>query len=110
MQSLIPPEIRPAIKHAAHLSRRGCSDGSDNFSNFSYTLLSNATILPVELAFNDFSSCDYLPQLQQVLFSTDELDENVTYENFVIVPQSLNTTLRDELAYNVEVDGPFVSS
>ena len=109
MQSLIPPEIRPAIKHADHLSRRGCSDGSDSFANYSYIALRNATMLPDEMTFDDFSPCDYLPQLQQVLFSTDELAESVTYETFVIVPESLNTTLREQFGEDTDINGPFVS-
>ena len=66
-------------------------------------------MLPAELAFDDFSPCDYLPQLQQVVFSTDELDESVTYETFVIVPESLNTTLREQFGDDNDINGPFVS-
>ena len=111
MQSLIPPEIRPVIKHAAHLSRRGCSDGSETFANFSYTELRNAEILPEDLALEDFSPCDYLQDLQQVLFSTDELDSSVTYETLVVLPESLNATLYEKFGSSeVEFNGPFVSS
>ena len=111
MQSLIPPEIRPVIKHAAHLSRRGCSDGSETFANFSYTELRNAEILPEDLALEDFSPCNYLQDLQQVLFSTDELDSSVTYETLVVLPESLNATLYEKIGSSeVEFNGPFVSS
>ena len=109
VQNLIAPELRPVIKNAARLSRRGCSDASNAFANFSYTKLSNASVLPIDLAFEDFSSCDYLPQLQQLLFSTDELDESVTYESFVVVPESINATLYELFGEDVDINGPFVS-
>lgn len=108
VQSLIPSEMRPSIKHTAHLSRQGCSDGSDAFANFSYTVLTNASALPDGLSFDDFSPCDYLPNLQQVLFSTDVLNESVTYEHFVIIPDSLNTSLHEHYGGEVEINGPFV--
>ena len=110
MQSLIASEIRPVIKHAAHLSRRGCSDGPETFTNFSYTELKNAAMLPDDLALGDFSPCDYLPHLQQVLFSTDELDTSVTYETLAVLPESLNNTLYEKFGNEIEFNGPFVSS
>lgn len=114
VDSLIPQAIRPAIKHSAHLSRRGCSDASDSFARFAYTTLSNAlinneTVLPDHLALDDFLSCKYLPELQQVLFSTDELDESVTYETFVVVPDSIRTLVHGLYGDGVDVNGPFVS-
>ena len=109
MQNLIAPEIRPVIKNAAHFSRRGCSDASEAFANFSYNELTSASVLPNELAFEDFSPCDYLPHLQQVLFSTDMMDANVTYETFVVVPVSLNNSLSELLGDKIEFNGPFVS-
>lgn len=66
-------------------------------------------MLPVDLTFEEFSSCDYLPQLQQLLFSTDELDESVTYESFVVVPETIKTTLHQLFGEDVDINGPFVS-
>ena len=109
MQTLIPSEMRPVIKHAAYLSRRGCSDASKTFANFAYIKLSDAAVLPSDLSLEDFSPCDYLPHLQQVLFSTDELDETVTYETFVVVPESMKTVLYEQFGNEVEINGPFVS-
>lgn len=106
---MIAPEIRPVIKHAAHFSRRGCSDGSDAFVNFSYATLRNASVLSDDVTFKDFSPCDYLPHLQQVLFSTDTMDEHVTYETLVIVPESLKTSLHDLFGDEMKFNGPFVS-
>ena len=100
--------MRPVIKHAAHLSRRGCSNASESFANFAYTKLINAGVLPGDVAFEGFSPCDYLQMLQQVLFSTNELDEDVTYENFVIVPETLKTELLGYFGNQVEINGPFV--
>ena len=97
------------IKHAAHLSRRGCSDASETFANFAFTQLSNAAVLPTDLALEDFSPCQYLPHLQQILFSTDELDESINYENFVVVPESIQTVLYEQFGNEVEINGPFVS-
>jgi hypothetical protein len=37
--------------------------------------------------------CDYLAELQQALNFISELNEGVSYTNFVIVPESLNNTL-----------------
>lgn len=115
MLSLIPPEIRPVINDAARGSRRGCSDVSDTFANFAYmtlktALTNNETVLLDDFAFEDFSACEYLPELQQVLFPTDEFDENVTYETFVIVPDSIRTLVHELYGDEVEVNGPFVSS
>ena len=56
-----------------------------------------------------FSPCDYLPHLQQVLFSTDELNASVTYETLVVVPEHLNNSLYELFGGEVEFDGPFVS-
>ena len=106
---MIPPELRPVIKHAAHLSRRGCSDASETFANFSYNELTNAGVLPTELALEDFSPCEHLPHLQQVLFSTDELNESVTYETFVVVPDKIRNALHAQLGEEVDINGPFVS-
>jgi hypothetical protein len=64
-------------------------------------------MLPDDLEFDDFSSCDYLPLLQKVLF--DELDESVTYESFVIVPEALSMALNEQYGNEVEINGPFVS-
>ena len=110
MQSLIAPEIRPVIKHASHLSRKGCSDASNTFANFSYNQLKEASLLPESLILEDFSPCEYLPHLQQVLFATDELNESVTYESFIIVPESLNASLYEQFGNDVNIDGKFVSN
>ena len=110
MQNLIPPEIRPVIKHAAYLSRRGCSDGTETFANFAYTTLKNAVVLPDDVTEEVFSPCDYLPHLQQVLFATDGLNESVTYESFIIVPESLNASLYEQFGNDVNIDGKFVSN
>lgn len=109
MQSLIAPEIRPVVKHAAHLSRRGCKDPSEAFSNFSFTQLSNASVLPINLTLENFSPCEYLPHLQQVLFSTDEMDESVTYETFVVIPDQLNNSLYELFGSEAVINGRFVS-
>lgn len=109
MQNLISPEISPIIRHAALLSRRGCSDTSETFSNFAYTTLNAAEVLPADLGLEDFSPCEYLEQLQQVLFSTDEQVEKVTYENFVIVPEALNTSLYNLYGNEDVINGQFVS-
>lgn len=79
------------------------------FTNFSYTKLSNASVLPDNLTLEDFSPCDYLPNLQQVMFSTDELDDSVTYETLVVVPETLKTMLEEQLGNQTEIDGAFVS-
>ena len=60
--------------------------------------------MPESLVLEEFSPCEYLPHLQQILFATDELNENVTYQNFIIVPASLYEQLGD-----VNIDGKFVS-
>ena len=103
--------MRPVIKHAAHLSRRGCSDASETFVNFSYSELNNAGVLPDNLTIEDFSPCDHLQMLQHVVFSTNISNTNtsVTYENFVIVPESLSTYLHEQFSDDVEINGPFVS-
>jgi transcriptional regulator NrdR family protein len=108
-QNLIPYEIRPVIKHAKHLSRRGCKDASERFTNFSYIQLNNSQLLPEDLTVDDFSSCEYLSQLQQLLYSTEELDETVTYETFVIIPDDLVATLEEQFGADAEFDGKFVS-
>ena len=100
--------MRPVIKHAAHLSRRGCSDASETFANFAYTRLSNAGVLPDDLTIEDFSPCDHLQMLQHVLFVTDELDASVTYETLVIVPEALKTELYDQFGNQLEINGPYV--
>jgi hypothetical protein len=66
-------------------------------------------VLPDGLVFDDFSSCEYLALLQQVLYTTDELDESVTYESFVVVPESLRASLIEKFGNEVEINGPFVS-
>lgn len=58
---------------------------------------------------DDFSSCEYLSQLQQLLYSTEELDETVTYETFVIIPDDLVATLEEQFGADAEFDGKFVS-
>ena len=110
MQSLIAPEIRPIIKHADRLSREGCSDASSTFASFSYNRLKDASLLPDSLSLEEFSPCDYLSHLQQNLFSTGELNENVTYKNFFIVPESLNASLHLQFGDDVNIDGKFVSA
>ena len=109
MHSLIPAEIRSIVKNSARFSRGGCADPPETFTNFSYTKLSNASVLPSNLTLEEFSPCDYLPNLQQVMFSTDELDDNVTYETLVVVPESLKIMLEDELGNQTEINGEFVS-
>ena len=109
VHSLIPVEIRSIVKNSARFSRGGCADPPEIFANFSYTKLSNASLLPSNLTLEEFSPCEYLPNLQQVLFSTDELDDNVTYETLVVVPESLKTTLEDQLGNQTEINGEFVS-
>ena len=108
-QTLIAPELRPVIKHAKHLSRRGCREASDIFTNYSFTTLSNAQILPGNLTIQNFSACEYLPQLQQLLFSTDALDESVTYETFVVIDDQLGAALREQFPNEEGFDGKFVS-
>jgi hypothetical protein len=108
-QNLIPTELRPVIKHSKHLSRRGCKDASERFANFSYTQLNNSQVLPEGVTFANFSSCEYLPHLQQLLYSTDELNETVTYETFVIIPDELAATLEEQLGNKTEFNGKFVS-
>lgn len=58
--------------------------------------------MPESLVLEEFSPCEYLPHLQQILFATDELNENVTYQNFIIVPASY------EQLGDVNIDGKFV--
>lgn len=108
-QNLIPYELRPVIKHAKHLSRRGCKDASEKFTNFAYTQLNNSQLLPEDLTVDNFSSCEYLSHLQQLLYSTEELDETVTYQTFVIIPDDLVATLEEQFGEKVEFDGKFVS-
>lgn len=106
VQSLIVPEIRPLIKNA----EKECTQSlTQTFETFSYNELSSAGVLPDDLTSEEFSPCDYLPNLQQVLFETDELNEDVTYETFVVIPDSLNTMLHDRLGNDVKVNGQFVS-
>lgn len=111
VQSLIAPEVRPVVKHAQNLLRTGCSDASasEAFASFSYTELSGAGVLPNGLTSEEFSVCEYLPHLQQVLFSTEDMDENVTYESFVVIPDSLNTSLYNLFGNDVVINGQFVS-
>lgn len=71
-------------------------------------MLTNASVLPDGLIFDDFSPCNYLPHLQQVLFSTDALDTSVTYESFVIISDSLNVSLRERFGEDVDISGTFV--
>lgn len=71
--------------------------------------LRNASLLPADLSLDDFSLCDYLPELQKVLFSTSELDESVTYKSLVVVPESINTTLYQQFGTELELTGSFVS-
>ena len=101
--------MRPVIKHASHLSRRGCSNASESFANFSYSELSTAGVLPDGLAFEDFSPCDYLQMLQQILFSTNGSNATVTYESLVVVPETLKTELLGYFGDDVKIDGPLVS-
>ena len=109
MQSLIPREIRPVIKHSAHISKRGCSDASTTFAKFAYTTLSDASVLGHDFALEDFSVCDFLPQLQQILYSTGELDASVTYDTFVVVPENITVSLHEKFGNETEINGPFVS-
>ena len=110
VQNLIPHEIRPVIKHSAHLSKRGCSDASETFAKFAYTSLSDVLIFSDSFVFEDFSTCEFLPQLQQLLYSTNEINTKVTYEDFVIVPENITISLREKFGNETEIDGPFVSS
>ena len=66
--------------------------------------------MPDSLSLEEFSPCDYLSHLQQNLFSTGELNENVTYKNFFIVPESLNASLHLQFGDDVNIDGKFVSA
>jgi hypothetical protein len=102
VQSWIGLEIRPVIKHAAHFSRNGCLDASETFINFAYTELSRAAVLPTGLALDEFSPCDYLQHLQQVIFAANVSDTNLTYNSFVVAPESLNNTLQEQFGF-VEV-------
>lgn len=97
------------MKHSGRFSRGGCSNPSEMFANFSYTKLINASVLPSNLTVEEFSPCDYLPHLQKVMFATDELDDSVTYETFVVVPDDLKTSLQEQLGNETEINGSFVS-
>ena len=110
VQSLIPHEIRPVIKHSAHLSKRGCSDASETFAKFAYTSLSDASVFSDSFVFEDFSACEFLPQLQQLLYSTNEINTSVTYETFVRVPENITFSLHEKFGNETKIDGPFVSS
>ena len=65
--------------------------------------------MPDSLSLEEFSPCEYLPHLQQNLFKTGELNENVTYKNFFIVPESLIASLHLQFEDDVNIDGKFVS-
>ena len=109
VQSLIGPEIRAVVRHASSLTRNGCFDASQAFINFSYHELNAATLLPNDLTLEDFSPCDYLGLLQQLLFATNELNANITYETFLMIPESLNTTLYNQFGNETDFSGSFVS-
>lgn len=108
MQTLITPEIRSIIRHASQLEKDGCVKPSASFSNFSFTRLHDAGVLPEDLLLEDFSPCDYLSHLQQELFST--FNNNVTYQNFVVVPESFANMIQDYFYSEVNITGEFVSS
>ena len=61
------------------------------------------------MTYEDFSPCDYLPNLQQVLFETDELNEEVDYETFVLIPEDLHSLLNEQFGNETEFSGAFVS-
>ena len=109
VQSLIGPEIRSVVRHASSLKRNGCTAASESFATFAYNKLSTAALLPDGLTLDDFSPCSYLDLLQQLLFTTNELDMSVTYETFVVVPESLNTTLYNQFGNETDFNGSFVS-
>jgi hypothetical protein len=107
VQTLITPEIRSVIKHSSHLVKDGCVNPSASFSNFAFTRLRDAGALPEDMLLVDFSPCEYLPHLQQELFS--KFNDNVTYENFVIVPKPLENFIQDYFGHEVNITGEFVS-
>lgn len=107
VQSLVAPEIRSVVKHASHLARNGCADPSESFAIYAFDRLNG--VLPSGLLIEDFSPCDYLAQLQQVLFSTSSLNDDVTYETFVILPASLKTELQGYYTGLEDLNGEFVS-
>jgi hypothetical protein len=90
--------------------KNGCGNPSKSFTNYSFAQLHNAGILPQNLTIEDFPPCTYLPQLQQVLFTTDSLNDDVSYQNFVIVPESLEVALENYLGYGANIiSGTYVS-
>jgi len=86
----------------------GCADPSPSFLEFAFAALNESNVLPAGLSFSKFSACDYLPHLQQKLFSLDSLNENVTYANFVILPDALKDSLRNFLGHD-NINGSMVS-
>jgi len=86
--------------------KNGCSDPSESFTTYTFTLLSDVL---QDLDQADFSPCEYLPQLQQKLFLTASLSENVTFESLVVVSDSLQTELQSYFGNNTDLSGSFVS-
>ena len=66
-------------------------------------------MLPSNLAFKDFSRATFSLKLQQILYSTNELDESVTYESLVVVPYYIKDALHEQFGDDVDINGPFVS-
>lgn len=116
VQDLITPEIRPVIKHASRLMhysalmRKECTDSSKSFTNYTFERLRNASLLSEDIAVEEFSACDYLPRLQKLLFDLEVTNENVTYENFIILPENLTAQLQEFYNdTNTTFNGEFVS-
>jgi hypothetical protein len=117
VQDLITPEIRPVVKHASRLMHysalmhKKCTDSSESFNNYAFDRLSSASLLPEDIAVEEFSACDNLPHLQQLIFETEGLNEYVTYENFVILPENLTAQLLEFYNdTNTTFNGEFVST
>jgi hypothetical protein len=78
---------------------------SSSFTSYAFNTLNAASLLPSNITLPHFAVCDYLAELQQALNFTSELNEGVSYTNFVIVPESLNNTLHqyfDAVAFDAE--------
>jgi hypothetical protein len=109
VQSLISPELRSVVKHASLLAKGGkCTNPSSSFTTYAFNELTAANLLPSNVTLPNFTVCDYLSELQQALNFTSELNDDVSYTNFVIVPENLNNTLHQYFA-DITFDAEFVS-
>ena len=104
VQDLLDPQVLSLMRHVGRLSKNGCTSLSDSFASFSHDLLYNSNPQLFSGTLEEFDPCQYLGEIQHVLFETAEIADDVTLDNLVAIPGSLDTKISEVFGTQLDIN------